>query len=151
MITKPLIQSAGMLEGQSRQYKEPAKIASVGVTIQAVLRWPIFGGSYDADSILAPIFEDDDPDDDEDGDNVKDNLNSHKSKSDRGGNTISEENQLLNCDLKHLIGRFLTNVQTKNPILDQNILEAYTNEIRANGFDESGKTCIVVSILQVYI
>ena len=58
-----------------------------------------------------------------------------------------DEKKLERYDLRHLIERFLTNVQTKNPILDQGILEEYMDEIEARGFDGSGKSCIVVSYL----
>ena len=118
------------------------KLTTVGTTIEAVLQWPIFGGNYDADIILAPVFEDDDSFD-EDSIQGIDTLDRGRwgSKS-----IVVDEKELENYDITHLIDRFLTNVQTKNPILDQGILEEYADEIDEHGFDSSGKSCIVVSI-----
>ncbi|KAI5808010.1 hypothetical protein DFH27DRAFT_292218 [Peziza echinospora] len=118
------------------------KLTTVGTTIEAVLQWPIFGGNYDADIILAPVFEDDDSYE-EDSIQGIDTL-------DRGrwGNKsiVVDEKELEKYDITHLIDRFLTNVQTKNPILDQGILEEYADEIDEHGFDSSGKSCIVLIV-----
>ncbi|KAF8471227.1 hypothetical protein BDZ91DRAFT_517887 [Kalaharituber pfeilii] len=139
--------------GTRRPIRGIARLASVGTTVQDILRWPIFEGNYDSDSILAPVFEDDDEfDDDSDFDDFEgDGNNEDGDRKTRWGGSIKgpvtdvDEKELEQHDLRHLIERFLTNVQTKNPILDQAILEDYADEIEAHGFDGSGKSCIVVS------
>lgn len=88
---------------------------------------------------LAPIFEDEDETDemlDEDYDQDDNMLRRDQNQIDEG--------ELKNYNLRHLMERFLTNVQTKDPILDQGILEEYVEEIDRNGFGWSGKSCLVV-------
>ena len=133
---------------QPQKEKRLSRLAAVGSTCQNVLRWPIFEGAYDPDTILAPLFEDDsdesdDESDDDDDDKVR--WGRHKRSA-----TDVDEKELERYDLRHLIERFLTNVQTKNPILDQGILEEYVDEIERRGFDGSGESCIVVSLQSPY-
>jgi len=129
---------------QPQKEKRLSRLAAVGSTCQAVLRWPIFDGAYDPDAILAPLFEDDsDESDDESGGDDGDGVRWGRLK--RSAIDVDEE-ELERYDLRHLIERFLTNVQTKNPILDQGILEEYVDEIERWGFDGSGESCIVVSL-----
>lgn len=128
---------------RSEKEKRLSRLAAVGSTCQAVLRWPIFEETYDPDAVLAPIFEDDS--DDSDDDLEYDDLDDGKWGDLKGSAMDVDEKELERYDLRHLIERFLTNVQTKNPILDQGILEQYVDEIERRGFDGSGKSCIVVS------
>lgn len=133
---------------QSQKEKRLSKLAAVGLTCQAVLRWPIFDGAYDPDAILAPLFEDDsDESDDEPDHDAGDGVGWSRLKS---SPIVVDEKELERYDLRHLIERFLTNVQTKNPILDQGILEEYVAEIERRGFDGRGESCIVVSLQSPY-
>ena len=128
---------------QPQKEKRLSRLAAVGSTCQAVLLWPIFGGAYDPDAILAPLFGDDsdDSDDDESDDNHGGGV-----RWSRSSEIDVDEKELERYDLRHLIERFLTNVQTKNPILDQGILEEYVDEIERQSFNGSGESCIVVSL-----
>ncbi|KAF8448513.1 hypothetical protein BGX38DRAFT_573746 [Terfezia claveryi] len=127
------------LPGQQKE-KRLSRLAAVGSTCQAILSWPIFDGAYDPDAILAPLFEDDS--DEPDDESVDDGYwGRHKHSA-----IDVDEEELERYDLRHLIERFLTNVQTKNPILDQGILEEYVDEIERRGFDGSGESCIVLMV-----
>lgn len=141
------------VQGQTRRRSEKEKrlsrLAAVGSTCQAVIRWPIFEGAYDPDAILAPIFEDDSDESDEESD--EEDVTGEDWSNFKGASLDVDEKELERYDLRHLIERFLTNVQTKNPILDQGILEEYVDEIERRGFDGSGKSCIVVSFITILV
>ncbi|RPB24475.1 hypothetical protein L211DRAFT_807714 [Terfezia boudieri ATCC MYA-4762] len=141
-LSQPFKAGHGILPQQSlgpprqpQEEKHLSRLATVGSTCQAILSWPIFDGAYDPDAILAPLFEDD-SDDSDDGYGGR-----HKHSA-----IDVDEEELERYDLRHLIERFLTNVQTKNPILDQGILEEYVDEIERRGFDGSGESCIVLMV-----
>lgn len=51
-------------------------------------------------------------------------------------------------DVSELVERFLSNVHTKNPILDSNVLRGMVKSIAGEGFGWDARTCLVVSTPQ---
>lgn len=121
------------LDHSNESSRDYLKILSCKTTADAVLTWPIFGGSFSQDVLIGVFFNPEDSNDD----------------SHRLGNsdTLQVSGGLLSLPderIPILIERFLECVHTKNPILDVEPLLQHGRRAAENGLGWDAHSCLTL-------
>ena len=123
-------QSSGASNEGSRDY---LKIMSCKTTADAVLTWPIFGGSFPQDALIGIIFNP------QDMDGNSSSSGSHDTHQVPGGlQSLPDER------IPILVDRFLECVHTKNPILDVDSLLRHGRRAAENGLGWDAHSCLIL-------
>jgi hypothetical protein len=111
--------------------------------LENMLDWSVLRGTCDLRQILASVFRDAE-DRSEDEVTPRDEIEVDSGTSNGAGCLAGEQRVLESTDeIPTLVQRFFGDAHTKNPILDDQILDPYS-EIERDGFRWNGKSCLVV-------
>ncbi|KAF2187911.1 hypothetical protein K469DRAFT_568400 [Zopfia rhizophila CBS 207.26] len=102
-----------------------------------ILDWPIFQGKYDRARTEGLIFN---PRQGLDDTQSASSITSDPIRTSRPGRGIQEE------DVPHLINKFLTNVHTKNPVLDADDLKRKGRSVVEHGFSWDAASCLLLVV-----